>query len=106
VVLCRFDRSACWHLCVDTDSDALLAIDVSLNGIHVIPLSGSGGGGSGGDRGTTPAPAPAPRQTLCLDSETLLAPNGIVISPEGVLFVADSGSQRIVSITVPHAVVL
>jgi hypothetical protein len=36
----------CWHLCVDADSDALLAC--LSDAIHVIPLGGGTGAGSGG----------------------------------------------------------
>jgi hypothetical protein len=82
--------SRCGHLCLDADSDTLLASDFRLNAIHVMPLSGTVDGGG-----------PQPTTRVALPDKSLSLPNGIAISPEGVLFVADSGDRRIVSITVP-----
>jgi sugar lactone lactonase YvrE len=90
LLLYEGDSSQCWHLCLDADSDTLLATDVYLHCIHVIPLSARMDGSR-----------PLLTTRIGLPDKSVKMPNGIAISPEGVLFVADSSGRRIVSITVP-----
>jgi hypothetical protein len=90
----------CWHLCLDVESDCLLASDVRNNDIHVMALTMTGASGPDGA---------AVRMVTRLNylaspggaDAGLRMPNGIGISPGGVLYVADSDCRRIVSFNIP-----